>query len=202
MFIKTAGLKKLMKAAIKGSGVVVGYVNNTYLVYTNYWGVSTPDVYASNKFKAAVIELIGDFPNEGECYHYRKDRTGLLQEEVTAPINPYQEWLEAKDAAKITVIEVESFPHKYVIVQRKSDLGFIGVNTVHLTDILSRSELDKGESMPQSPALKEDTLYLKNENMFWWVKSYPLERKIREIILGHLKGINFFADDWDEKEEE
>lgn len=202
MFIKTAGLKKLMKAAIKGSGVVVGYVGNTYLVYTYYWGVSTPDVYASNKFKAAVIELIGDFPEAGECYRYRKDETGLTQEEITAPFDPYQEWLEAKDSAKITVIEVESFPHKYVIVQRKSDLGFIGVNTVHLTDILSRSELDKDESMPQSPALKEDTLYLKNENMFWWVKSYPLERKIREIILGHLKGINFFADDWGEKEEE
>lgn len=202
MFIKTAGLKKLMRAAIKGSGVVVGYVGNTYLVYTDYWGVSTPDVYASNKFKAAVIELIGDFPEAGECYRYRKDKTGLTQEEITAPFDPYQEWLEAKDSAKITVIEVESSPHKYVIVQRKSDLGFIGVNTVHLTDILSRSELDKDESMPQSPALKEDTLYLKNENMFWWVKSYPLERKIREIILGHLKGINFFADEWGEKEEE
>lgn len=77
MFLKIGELKRIMKDALKSSGLIVGNTGEWFLVYTEKWGVATELQYLSNKFKAAVIELIGDLPEEGEAYLYNIDEHGL-----------------------------------------------------------------------------------------------------------------------------
>ena len=60
-----------MKASLKKHGLIVGNVNDHYLVYSDNWGLYIEIPYASNKFKAAIMELIGDLPEAYECYLYK-----------------------------------------------------------------------------------------------------------------------------------
>lgn len=59
MFLKTGELKKIMKAGLKQGGLTVANANERYLVHSGCWGACVEHPYASNKFKAAIMELIG-----------------------------------------------------------------------------------------------------------------------------------------------
>lgn len=202
MFIKTAALKKLMKDALKRSGLVVGNVNQHYLVYTNSWGVYIDDLYASNKFKAAIMELIGDLPEQGECYRYAAQNKTLAQETVLDYPNPYRLWMEAKDPAVITPLELFDFPHTYTVIQRKSDREFLMVRRSLIGDIISENELEKDESMPGRPSLLGATLYFKNESGIWWAATERAGHKVEEALFPQMEGLDFFEDSWLVKKEE
>lgn len=61
MFLKISEFKKAMKSALKTTGgLYVGNLDDHYLVYASSWGVYVESMYATNKFKAAIMELIGD----------------------------------------------------------------------------------------------------------------------------------------------
>lgn len=71
MFLKISEFKKAMKSALKTTGgLYVGNLDDHYLVYTSFWGIYVESTYATNKFKAAIMELIGDMPDEETCYKY------------------------------------------------------------------------------------------------------------------------------------
>ena len=196
MFIKTAELKKLMKDALKRSGMVVGYVNQHYLVYTNTWGAYIDDWHASNKFKAAIMELVGDLPEQGECHRYTIKNKIPEQENVMDYPNPYRLWMEAKDPAAITPMGLMAWPHTYTVVQRKSDLAFLTVKNSLVGNVISESELEKDESMPGRPNLLGATLYFKNESGLWWVATESAGHKVEEALFPQMEGINFFEDSW------
>ncbi len=196
MFLKTAELKKLMKDALKRSGLVVGYVNGNYLVCTDSWGAYINDLYASNKFKAAIMELVGDLPEKGECYRYTIKNKIPEQETVMDYPNPYRLWMEAKDPAVITPMGLMAWPHTYTVVQRKSDLAFLTVKNALVGNIISESELEKDESMPGRPNLLGATLYFKNESGLWWAATESAGHKVEEALFPQMEGINFFEDSW------
>ena len=94
MFLKIGELKRIMKDALKSSGLIVGNTGEWFLVYTEKWGVATELQYLSNKFKAAVIELIGDLPEEGEAYLYTSMSMGLSGRRIwTRWIRTMNGWL-------------------------------------------------------------------------------------------------------------
>ena len=70
MFTKSGELKKIMKASLKSCGLIVGNIQEHYLVCSDRWGLYVEQAFATNKFKAAIMELIGDLPERGECYRY------------------------------------------------------------------------------------------------------------------------------------
>lgn len=96
MFLKTAELKKMMKSALKSAGLYVGNIAGNYPVYGSTWGLSTDTEYASNKFKAALTELIGDIPEPGECYRYYMQDKDVAQDTCVDYPNAYGAWKEAK----------------------------------------------------------------------------------------------------------
>ena len=201
MFLKTAELKKLMKDALKRSGMVVGYVNQHYLVYTNTWGAYIDDLHASNKFKAAIMELVGDLPEQGECYRYTIKNKIPEQETVMDYPNPYRLWMEAKDPAAITPMGLMAWPHTYTVVQRKSDLAFLTVKNALVGNVISESELEKDESMPGRPNLLGATLYFKNESGIWWAATESAGHKVEEALFPQMEGLDFFEDSWLVKKE-
>ena len=71
-----------MKASLKKHGLIVGNVNDHYLVYSDNWGLYIEIPYASNKFKAAIMELIGDLPEPYECYLYKMNPDGEAEPET------------------------------------------------------------------------------------------------------------------------
>lgn len=198
MFLKTGELKKIMKASLKRSGLYVGNVNNHYLVYSDRWGVYVDHAFASNKFKAAIMELIGDLPEPYECYLFTIDSDKQITQKVVLDYpDPYEDWKEAKDATIATPILLFAWPHEYMVYQRKSDLKFVTVLRSLTDAVISASELETdSEHMPKFPDINGNTLYYKNESTIYWVgEEYPGEKALK-VLFPQLAGLSFFEDDW------
>jgi len=202
MFLKTAELKKIMKAGLKRQGLIVGTVEGHYLVYTDSWGVYLGVEYASNKFKAAIMEIIGDIPEAWECYRYTiNSEKDIQQEKVFDYPDPYENWKRAKDFAVIAPIFFHAWPHEYIVCQRKSDLKFVVADRALTNSVFSRNELETTvETMPERPSILDGVLYFKNETTIYWVHTESPGSKALEVLFPHLKGISFFEDDWRQKE--
>lgn len=204
MFLKTGELKKIMKASLKKHGLIVGNINDHYLVCSDNWGVYVEHPYATNKFKAALMELIGDLPEPYECYIYTigADKE-IVQESVLDYPDPYERWKEAKNFAVITPLLLFSWPHEYIVCQEKKGLRFLTADRALTLAAISPSELDTtSESMPDRPSLLDDcVLYFKNESTIYWVHTESPGSKVREVLFPQLTGMNFFEDNWVSKEE-
>lgn len=202
MFLKTGELKKIMKASLKKHGLIVGYVDSHYLVYSDNWGVYIGAVYASNKFKAAIMELIGDLPEPEECYLYKINQNGNVEPETVLDYpDPYERWKAAKDFAVVAPVMLFAWPHEYIVCQRHSDLRFVVTDRSLSDRVISRGELDTTvEAMPEKPNYLDDVLYWKNETTIYWVHTESPGHKALEVLFPHLVGINFFEDDWLKKD--
>lgn len=202
MFLKTGELKKIMKASLKKHGLIVGNIDNHYMVYSDNWGVYVEHPLSTNKFKAAIMELIGDLPEPYECYFYTIGPDKELQQNtVTDYPEPYELWKEAKNFAVITPIYLASWPHEYIVCQEKKNLRFLTADRALTAAVISPSELDvTSESMPDRPSVLDGcVLYFKNESTIYWVHTESPGRKALEVLFPHLDGVNFFEDDWLEK---
>lgn len=201
MFLKTGEMKKIMKASLKRHGLIVGNVNDHYLVYSDNWGVYVEHTYSTNKFKAAIMELIGDLPEPGECYFYEitNEKEIGQKTELDYP-DPFELWREAKDFAVIAPMFLVSWPHEYMVMQTKQALRFIVADRALTNNVISGSELDRAsESMPGHPSFKDGVLYFKNESTIYWVHTELPGHKALEVLFPSMENINFFEDDWIKK---
>ena len=122
MFLKISEFKKAMKSTLKTSGgLVIGNVKGHFLVHASLWGVWVESIYATSKFKAAIVELIGDMPEEETCYRYRLDEKTLKMEYQVSYEDPYDKWKEAKDFACEIPLVFYSSPHELAVYQINSD---------------------------------------------------------------------------------
>lgn len=85
MFIRTNLFKKLLKEAYKGSGIRIGHENDKFYINGGYWGILVHEERFPKKEKAAVVELIGDLP-ENEFFQINKDEKQMLL--------PDRDWME------------------------------------------------------------------------------------------------------------
>ncbi len=196
MFLKIGELKKALKAALKMSGLTVGNADGFYVVAAAEWGVYVDQNYASNKFKAAIMELVGDLPEPEECLHYTIGEIGLSWNSEEFPPDPYEEWKRAKDGAVATPIVLSSWRHEYIVFQRKSNLQYLTAPSSLTVNMLSAKELEEGERMPERPNVSEDTLYFKNEAMIYWVKACSPGERVLKVLFPRMEGISFFETNW------
>ena len=199
MFLKTGELKKIMKSSLKRHGLIVGNTDSHYLVYSDCWGVYVELDYASNKFKAAIMELVGDLPEPGECFEYTLDVDKEIQKQTYFGYpDPYEEWKAAKDFATAAPLYFSARPHEYMVYQKNSDKDFLTVDRALTQAAISPSELDTTtEHMPDRPSvLGGHILYYKNESTIYWVHSENPGRKALEVLFPRMGGIDFFEDDW------
>lgn len=199
MFLKIGELKKAMKSALKTGGLTVGNYRGHYLVCTDWWGVWVDRMYATNKFKAAIMELVGELPEEDECCWFT-----MVEKEIHVDIlaewrDPFEEWKQAKDYAYITPLLLDLFPHEYAVFQRHSDKGYFMCLRDYTSHMISDSELEAGiESMPNRPSVSPsgNCLFFKNETMIYWVCRTREQDKVRDTLFGSLGELDFSKEDW------
>ena len=197
MFLKTAELKKMMKSALKGAGLYVGNIAGNYLVYGSTWGLSTDTEYASNRFKAALTELIGDIPEPGECYRYYMKEKQVAQDGCVDYPDVHEAWKAAKDHAVGTPLNLVSWPHEFNLYQIHSNGQYVIVPRSQVSDVISMKELDGTvESMPGRPSYMSPTLYWKNDTTIYWVMTVEQGERVRDVLLPALSGLDFFRNDW------
>ncbi len=203
MFLKTAELKKMMKSALKSAGLFVGNIRGNYLVYGITWGLSTDAEYASNKFKAALTELIGDIPEPGECYRYYMQEKQVAQDICVDYPDVHEAWKAAKDYAVGTPLNFVSWPHEFNVYQIHSNGKYVIVPRSQVSDVISMKELDNTvEAMPGRPSYLPCTLYWKNDTTIYWVATVETGERARNALFSALSGLDFFREDWLPKEDE
>lgn len=203
MFLKTAELKKMMKSALKGAGLHVGNIMGAYLVYGSTWGLGTDTEYASNRFKAALTELIGDIPEPGECYRYYMQEKQVAQDTCVDYPDTYEAWKAAKDYAVGTPLNFVSWPHEFNVYQIHSNGKYVIVPRSQVSDVISMKELDNTvEAMPGRPSYLPCTLYWKNDTTIYWVATVETGERARNALFPALSGLDFFREDWLPKEDE
>lgn len=73
MFINTGKFKKMITCAWKQHHFIVGCAEEKYFFSDGTWIISVYRDMLPNKEKAAVIELIGELPEEGQAMQTGKD---------------------------------------------------------------------------------------------------------------------------------
>lgn len=99
MFIKTTVFKRLLKQAYKRDVLQVEHEDNTniYCIVGGYWAVMVEAKFFTNSAKAALIELIGDLPeNESVRIYSDGTRQQLIDDSTwfTLALREPEEYLE------------------------------------------------------------------------------------------------------------
>lgn len=192
MFLNLTEVKKLMKHAYKNSGLVVGCQRG--LIAANSagtWGFRVDERHIPKKLKAAVVELIGDLPEEGEIYTYCWN--GLRQVMEPGHFDFYAGWSAATDYAVQTPLLFQAPEGEYSFYQIRSNMGLCVLDQP-LASLISPKDLDHGEEeMPDGyPGFDGDTLYWKNETMIYWAKTAKLNQNAEEQFLPRLNVWDYF----------
>ena len=72
MFMDVQIFKKMLKGAYDGIGLSVARQRDKYIFAGNYWCMKVRRDCIQKKAKAAAIEIIGEFPEDGENFVIRK----------------------------------------------------------------------------------------------------------------------------------
>lgn len=165
-------------------------------------GLSTDTEYASNKFKAALTELIGDIPEPEECYRYYMQEKQVAQDTCVDYPDVYEAWKAAKDmrwGPRSTLFPAPEFN----LYQIHSNGQYVIVPRSQVSDVISMKELDGTvESMPGRPSYMSPTLYWKNDTTIYWVMTVEQGERVRDVLFPALSGLDFFRNDWLPNEDE
>ena len=162
MFIKNSVFKKIIKGAWSGAGLTVGNVHGRYVVITDIMIMYVKHNCITKEVKAAIIELAGDLPGEGEVFTAYKDGENqqamtideILNGEMYESPSFSEEWIETS--------LLTTTGHR--IMQEKSGLNKCMIPEI-VKDLIKPSEREEGESWPEGPisAVSGSTMVWRNE---------------------------------------
>lgn len=195
MFLNITEFKKFLKVAYKGSGLIVGVLDGN-LILTNsgrIWGVQVDGDYIPNKLKAALVELIGDLPEEGEVLNYTQD--GAQTEMDLGDFDFYDMWMRAQDFAAKSPIVLKNDYGEYVLMQVHSTMEMRPLYRDFL-DIISAKDLEHAvEEMPVRPSFRNGVLYWKNDTTIYWAGTSKIQDVYENEVLPRLEFLDCFGNE-------
>lgn len=192
MFLNKSIFKKWLKAAYNGSGLKVGMVYDGLVVSGSSWVSWTKRETIPNWFKAALIELTGELPQEGEMMEFKKGDNPQMVIPNTYHDLPYK-FMEAKINLEVTPVVYGSKWNQYRLLQRK-DTNEIVTLSEDMYSVIDFSSLEE-ESIPAGPSSEGrecDVIYWKNEFSALALCAYKMDDPLGLIDL--LESINFWRD--------
>lgn len=205
MFLKTAALKKAMKNSLTLGGLAVSNDGQNYIVSGGgeRWGASVEIETAPNVFKALIMEMTGELPEENESWRYTAAEHGVQKENTAMPA-PYRGWYDAKVRAIRTPLSLTDRTHVYSVYQAAGGEYLITLSN-RTDDMFSDRELLPDEEMPAYASVaagsRGNTLYFKSSTCIYWAPSLPTEGKVRDALFAALAGLDFSRPDWKRQRE-
>lgn len=192
MFLKPSIFKAMCSSAYKTSGLQIEHhADGVYAIGSSWWQVEVKDSMLSNKIKAIIVELIGDFPLTGEGYTYRKGEDGKcsIQMEIEGTI--YQNLEKcygiSQEIYESTPLYITQTNVLCNILQNidTGDKTFINAMYLNLIDC-DQIDYDAGECAPEGIHASGNTLIWSNNVMSFrcYVRSmkYKGEVELLEIF--------------------
>lgn len=171
MFINTPAFKKMLAGAYKHQNLIVGNEGDEYIFSDGTWIIRVYKDMLTNKEKAAVIEVIGEFPGQDKILKMGKDMYSqyMLSNNAFDIRNIFDKCQYEMTVTK-AVYQMPSYDARAVQYRKNQECFFI--NNYFINIFGQKSDDD---SIPEGPkALNENrgTLYWKNNTMAFAV--YPV----------------------------
>lgn len=168
MFITTQGFKKLIKQAYKTRDLHIANDGLGYAIAGGYWRIWIKHEWIPKKELAAIIELTGELPAEGQAFTACEDGN---QYEIKFPDerNAMAIALECEMTLEITPIVLRYATGQQARVLQRVDTREITLINDQFTDMISNKAIDyeKGESSVQGPFIhhREYGIFYRSDTM-------------------------------------
>ena len=152
MFITTQGFKKLIKRAYKTRDLHIANDGVGYTIAGGYWRIWIKHDWIPKKELAAIIELAGELPAEGQAFAVYEEGN---QYEIEFPDekSTIALALECETILEITPLVLRYETGQQARVLQKADTGEIMLINDQFTDMITNKAIDhdKGESPAEGP---------------------------------------------------
>lgn len=173
MFINTAKFKKMLKNAYNGQGLLMSRNEDTLLLGGGSWLISTSIEKMTRKEKAAVIELVGKFPDIHETF--RATCEGEQQEIPFIGIAELkQEFESGQTDFGFTYVLIDTPDGMIRAAQSDRDNYVIWINEF-LRDAISYAAMTGWETVPQGPRYAGNGIIWKNNICTYKILRYDLK---------------------------
>ena len=157
MFVNPKELKKLMKEAFKANYLIVGSREDMYYIQGYYWKMICKKRFVAKEIIAAIIELTGELPEDGECYCAGKDGNQMQMNTMEIEIPEDAEEIEITD-----YILESSHGVMQRLLQFRGSEHVLLINNRFAKMVSDRfCNTEQGEITPDGPLCSE------NHGVFW-----------------------------------
>lgn len=173
MFINTTKFKKMLKTAYNGNGLLMSRDGDALLLCGGSWLISTSIEKMTRKEKAAVIELVGKFPDTHETF--RATCEGEQQEIPFIEIAALdEEFISGQTDFEFTYVLVDTPDGMVRAMQSSRDNYVIWINDF-LRDAISYSAMTGWETEPNGPVYAGNGIIWKNNLCTYKILRYDLK---------------------------
>lgn len=173
MFINTGKFKKMITNAWKLHHFIVGCVEGKYFFSDGACIISVYRDMLPNKEKAAVIELIGELPEEGQVMKTGKDMPSQYM--IMSDVWEIEKTFNRCQCTMTVTRSLYQPPlNTYRVIQNRKDQKCFFVDN-YFIDLFDRGSWTEDDSEPEGPKTLIDypgTLYWQNRTMTFAV--YPV----------------------------
>lgn len=177
MFIKESVFKKMAKQAYQNNMLVIIHADGVYHIELKWITLQIRKEFMTNKIKAALIELIGELPAEGEGYKYGNDSKTQQSLGLFDLIDAF-----SGEECKNTCVMINNNGNIYNVLQTKDSKIMVNNGFMSLIDT---SQINKaaGEYEPEAPRLSNNYLTWINNAMAIKVPVTLMRYRTDKIIL-------------------
>lgn len=157
MFITTQGFKKLIKQAYKTRDLHIANDGLGYTIAGGYWRIWIKHDWMPKKELAAVIELAGELPAEGQAFTVYEEGN-QYEIEFQDKRSTIAIAMECETILEITPLVLRYATGQQARVLQRADTGEITLINDQFTDIITNKAIDhdKGESQVDGPFIHRE----------------------------------------------
>lgn len=195
MFITTQGFKKLINEAYKGAGLTIGNDGAGYYISGSYWVIWIMQGRIPKKELAAIIELTGELPGDGERFKATKagNQYELPWHEGYAAM---RHALECEECIEVTPLTLKYSTGQQARILQNTNNGTIVLINERFIDIVDNTvvEYDKGEYQAEGPMIsgRMQGVFWRNDTMALHVYTRTDDENKR--LIGYLETFDIMGD--------
>ncbi len=160
MFLNKTVFKRLVKAAYNNGRLAVGDIYGGILIDGKIWRIWCAEGHMPNWAKAALVELIGEFPGVGQLLEYKKNEVPQICLSENEDLNLPAMYRRAETPYTVTQVTYgeKYFKLRFLQNRKTKELAALSEELYSLIDF---SNLEPEENRPAGPSTFDG-------NRFFW----------------------------------
>lgn len=187
MFINPTVFKKLIKDSWSKEGLTVGTTEEEIFFAGAFWVIRTYKEEMPKKIKAAVIELIGDFPDKGEVFTCHKKRETQYEIAENEYWNITENFAKAQIPLNVTKIQYAGAWEDIRLLQEGITNKCIAIKNL-CWNLIDTSAVEEFEGKPKGPV----TEFMDAGLIFW--QSETMTLAVCRINMNETEELDAFMD--------